>query len=167
MSIWNIIAIILDDNGLNLANNWDFTVLKGSLEHFVKPTHSGQTCIESRHHALYIWLSALKKILLYQVCLQFTMFLRSPCRSSNAQVRPYETVCVVFDRYIFKTHGTSSPIAPPGERQFRRPWSLSRFLWASFGLFDDFQNDFTALAFSVFGIMERLVQFSVFSRNYN
>ena len=33
--------------------------------------------------------------------------------------------------------------------------------------FHDFQNDFTALAFPVFVIMERLVQFSVFSRYYN
>ena len=37
------------------------------------------------------------------------------CRSSNAQVRPYETVCIVFDKYIFQ----AGRLPPPPK--FRRP----------------------------------------------
>ena len=67
-------------------------------------THSGQTCIESRH-ALCIWLSALKDFPMSGMCTVY--YVSSQC--VEAQMRKLDHICVVFDKYIFKPKGHFCP----------------------------------------------------------
>ena len=99
--------------------------VKRSLENFVKPTHSGQTCIESRYHALYVWLSALKdsSIISGVYSPMFTVYyVSSQC--VEAQMRKLDHM-KQFAQYLtsifLKPKGHFCLLAPPGKRQEGRP----------------------------------------------
>ena len=110
---------------VNKQNKWDFTVLKRSL----RCEKNRKFCkIDSLVSNLYrvtscsLYMAKRFKRFSYISYVYSLLCFFAVCRSSNAQVRPYETVCVVFDKYIFKTQrALLPPLAPPGKRQEVRP----------------------------------------------
>ena len=108
---------------LNLANNWDFTVLKRSLRceknrKFCKIDTLGSNLYRATSCTLYI-AKRFKRFSYIKYVYSLLCFFTGH-RSLNAEVRPYETVCVVFDKYTFKTQIAllpSPPLAPASKRQ--------------------------------------------------
>ena len=101
--------------GLKLANNWDFTVLKRSLRceknrNFCKIDSLGSNLYRVASYSLYM-AKLFKRFSYIRNVYSFLCFF-VVCRSSNAQVRPYDTVCVVFTKYIFKTQRALLPPLP-------------------------------------------------------
>ena len=101
--------------GLNLANNWDFIVLKRSL----RGEKSRKVCkIDSFGSNLYrvtsstLYMAKCFKRFSYIRYVYSLLCYFAVHRSSNVEVRPYETVCVVFDKYIFKTQMAHLPPLP-------------------------------------------------------